>query len=111
MPLVYERFGDILVLRPQGDLDLGAVEEFRRVAERALDENKCRKLLINLKGVTFIDSSGLGVILGRYKRISLLGGQMAFTQVPLKVKPILELSGLLKIIPFYDTEKKALERM
>lgn len=111
MAVNYERVGDVIILRPEGDLDLGAVDEFRRTAERALEEGRCRKLLVNLKGVSFIDSSGLGVILGRYKKISQLQGEMAFAQAPAKLKPVLELSGLLKIIPLYDSEKKALERM
>jgi stage II sporulation protein AA (anti-sigma F factor antagonist) len=62
-----------------------------------------------MQGVTFIDSSGLGVILGRYKRITQLGGTMTTVSLEPQVQRIFELAGLLKILTIYESEQKALE--
>lgn len=99
----------VLIVRVEGELDMHVADEFRNTVDGALDNNGLKNILINLKGVTFIDSSGLGVILGRYKRISLLGGKLCAAHIQPQVARIFELSGLLKIIRIYNSEAEALE--
>jgi len=100
--------GRTLVVRLQGELDLVAAEEFRREVEKALDQSGARTLLLNLSQVSFIDSSGLGAILGRYRRMSQQQGRVILVGAGAAVLPILELSGLLRIIAHYETEHQAL---
>lgn len=100
----------VLLVRIEGEFDMHGADEFRRQVDNALDVSGVRNILLNLENVSFIDSSGLGVILGRYKRISLAGGQMMAAHVQPQVARILELSGLFRIIGLYDTETEALNR-
>ena len=100
--------GSILVVRIGGELDLLVTDDFRAKVDRKLDEHPVRNLILNLQGVKFIDSSGLGVILGRYKRITAGGGKVALVAAPPQVRRILELSGLLKIMGEYEKEEQAL---
>lgn len=99
----------MLVVRVSGELDMHVADDFRQTVDSALAANGVKNILLNLNGVTFIDSSGLGVILGRYKKISTLGGVMTVAHVQPQVVRIFELSGLLKIMKLYTTEKEAFE--
>lgn len=98
-----------LIVRVEGEVDLHVAATFRKIIDEALEQAGVPNLLLNLAQVTFIDSSGLGVILGRYKRISQLGGKMSAVQLQPQVEKIFELSGLLRIIKLYLTEQQALE--
>lgn len=111
MDLQLELLGKNLIVRISGELDLVVADEFRLKVEKALDDHPVQNILINMSKVDFIDSSGLGVILGRYKRISLTGGKIALAVLKPQVKRILELSGLLKIMEQYDSEEEALDQL
>jgi stage II sporulation protein AA (anti-sigma F factor antagonist) len=86
-------------------------DEFRQRVDNTLEANGVRHILFNLDAVKFIDSSGLGVILGRYKKISAAGGKVLVAHIQPQVLQIFELSGLLKIIKLYNSEAEALEEL
>ncbi|KLU61403.1 anti-sigma F factor antagonist [Peptococcaceae bacterium CEB3] len=98
-----------LLLRLDGDLDMKTAETLRQAIDNEIERRKVRTVILNLEKVQFIDSSGLGVILGRYKKLVPLGGKIKITNVPAHVFKIMELSGLPKIIDFYQTEAAARE--
>lgn len=98
-----------LVVRPRGELDLGVADELRNKMERALDENPVRHLVINLENVSFIDSSGLGVILGRYKKVAMSGGRVSLVKASPQVRKVMEMSGLLRIMKEFASEEEALK--
>lgn len=100
-----------LIARVSGELDMLSADNFRQEIDIAMEKNCSNNLILNLEGVNFIDSSGLGVILGRYKKVSLRGGRMAIVGAPVQVKRILELSGVLGISKAYDNETEALQAM
>lgn len=62
-----------------------------------MEKNDILHLVLNLEKLTFMDSSGLGVILGRYKQIKLKKGEMVVCSISPPVKRLFELSGLLKL--------------
>ena len=99
----------VLIVRVEGELDMHVADKFRQIIDNALDTSGVKHILFNLEAVNFIDSSGLGVILGRYKRINAAGGKVLVAHIQPQVVQIFELSGLLKIIKFYNTESEALE--
>ncbi|MGE5560072.1 MAG: anti-sigma factor antagonist [Chloroflexota bacterium] len=103
MKIEFEPTRNQLLVRLAGELDEHTATQFREAVEARLDEDGDRDLLLDLAAVTFIDSSGLGAILGRYKRISQAERKMAFAAASPQVRRILELSGLLKIIPLAAT--------
>ena len=99
----------VLIVRVEGELDMHVADKFRQVVDNALETSGVKHILFNLGAVNFIDSSGLGVILGRYKKINVAGGKVLVAHIQPQVVQIFELSGLLKIIKFYDSEAEALE--
>lgn len=98
-----------LIVRVEGELDLHVADAFRKIVDEILEQASVPNLILNLAQVSFIDSSGLGAILGRYKRISQIGGKMSAVQLQPQVEKIFELSGLLRIIKLYPTEQQALQ--
>ena len=100
-----------LVVRLGGELDLRIINYLRDTLEEALDKNAVKHVILNMNAVTFIDSSALGVILGRYKRVTQNGGKVGLVGIRPMVKRILELSGLLRIMREFPSEQDALDKI
>jgi stage II sporulation protein AA (anti-sigma F factor antagonist) len=98
----------VLIVRVEGDLDAHHANEFRQKFDAALDDFEAKVVIINFSEVDFIDSSGLGVILGRYRRLSILQGKIMAVCTKSQIIKIFELSGILKIIDLFNSEKEAL---
>ncbi|GIM48286.1 anti-sigma F factor antagonist [Collibacillus ludicampi] len=103
-----KKIGSTLVVRLQGELDHHTAEIVRERVEGELNKDLTPHLIMNLEGLSFMDSSGLGVILGRYKRVSQMGGRMALCSVNDTLLRLFELSGIQKILRIYDSETHAL---
>jgi stage II sporulation protein AA (anti-sigma F factor antagonist) len=97
----------ILVVRMRGELDHHAVESIRNDIELALENTHYRGLVLSFRGIDFMDSSGLGLILGRYRTVAQRNRKMALCEVNPSLQKIFELSGILKIVPVYDIEESA----
>lgn len=98
----------ILVVRLAGELDHHTAEHVRTRIEQEMSTGLYTDLVLNLAQLTFMDSSGLGVILGRVRRISQQGGKMVLCSVHPSITRLLELSGLFKILERYDSEQAAI---
>ncbi|SEO36377.1 anti-sigma F factor antagonist [Propionispora vibrioides] len=101
----------VLIVQIEGELDMHGADKFRETIDTALDACGAKNMILDLQDVSFIDSSGLGVILGRYKRLSALDGRILAVHVQPQVAHILELSGLLKIIEVYPSQTDALAQL
>jgi len=108
LDITSQRAGDILVVRARGELDLDTSREFRLRVDADLDRFGSRDLVLDLAGVTFLDSSGLGAILGRYKKVAENGGRLALAGFAPHVGRLLELSGIMRIVGSYPTVEDAL---
>lgn len=95
-----------LVARVNGEMDMVMAEKLQKEVDAKLDEGEVKNLILNLEKVSFIDSSGLGVIIGRYKKIAAASGRMYIVGAKATVKKILILSGVNKLVPIYDSEQE-----
>lgn len=100
-----------LIVRLAGELDHHSADSLRTSVEQELDKEMVNTVLLNMQGLTFMDSSGLGVILGRYRRLNQAGGKMAACCLRPQVQRIFELSGLTRIMSIYKSEADALHRL
>jgi len=103
-----EVLGATLIVRPHGELDHHTSEMLRTKMEEAIRRGQVRHLVLSMRNVTFMDSSGLGVIIGRYRQIASLGGRMAICGASPHVRRLLEMSGLYKILAIEENESRAL---
>lgn len=111
MNLNFENKGDKLVVHMAGELDHHSSEEVRNRVDDRLDREEFNKLVLDFFGVTFMDSSGIGVVIGRYKKLSLKKGKVGVSRVNGSVKRVFELSGMFRLIPLYDSVEEALDNM
>ncbi|SDR87305.1 anti-anti-sigma regulatory factor, SpoIIAA [Paenibacillaceae bacterium GAS479] len=101
----------ILIVRLQGELDHHTADSVRIRMEEAILRGGSTHVILSLKDLAFMDSSGLGVILGRYKLLKSRGGKMVICDASPGVYRLFELSGLFKIMPIHDTESDALSSL
>ena len=107
----YEVHQNCLVVYVTDDLDHHAVLQLREYSERLIEAGNIRHIIFDFTDVGFMDSSGIGLIMGRYKKVMFLGGRAAVTNVGDVVNRIFTLSGLYQIIERYDTVADALQGM
>jgi len=111
MYLEFENKNDKLIVCMSGELDHHSAEEVRNKIDDRLDREKIVKLIMDFSGVTFMDSSGIGVVIGRYKRLSQKKGSICIIKARDSVKRVFELSGMFKIIKLYDSIDEAVENI
>ena len=107
----FEVIGQCLVIRITEDLDHHTVLSLRDEADGLIEKEKIKNIVFDFNGVTFMDSSGIGMIMGRYKRVIFTGGKVGVASVCNNIDRIFRISGLYKIIEKYDTVKEAVESL
>ena len=92
-----EQIGGALVVKLYGEIDQHCVSEIRDDIDRQIAIRNINSLIVDLGGVEFMDSSGIGMIMGRYKNMVSRGGKMMLVLPQPQVDKVLELSGLKKL--------------
>ncbi len=100
--------GPILIAKLSGEIDHHSCEQMRKEIERQLEEGKVRSILFCMQEVTFMDSAGIGLLIGRFKYTQALGGKSAIACANEKITKILHLSAVDRLIPFFSTAEEAL---
>ena len=87
-----------LLVRLKGELDHCSAQSIRRELDRLIDDPGVKKLVLDMEEMTFMDSSGIGVILGRFRALSLRGGTVAVKNMNPQVEKVFLLSGMNQVI-------------
>ena len=103
--------GTTLVVGVIGELDHHSADYMRQKVDAEIIKSSTKNIVFDLSKMSFMDSSGIGVIMGRYKNIQKLNGNAALIGLNNQTKRIFDMSGLLKIIPVYDNVDSALKNM
>lgn len=90
--------GRTLTIKTPEELDHHSAEKIRTESDRILEGSNIRQIVFDFKNTVFMDSSGIGVIMGRYRSIRLLGGRVKAVHVGEQVDRILHISGIHKVI-------------
>ncbi len=110
MEIIYNRSRECLIVRLKGELDDHAAGKLRQTLKESFRKKMPAILLLNLQELDFMDSSGVGVILGRYRETSRNNNKLMLCGLNPQVKRVLDLAGVLKIVPAYKTEREALRQ-
>ena len=94
----YDRRRDTVTVKIQGELDHFSAQSVRRELDGLIDDPGVKKLVLDVKDMSFMDSSGIGVILGRYRTLSQRGGSVAVKNMNPQVKKVFLLTGMDQII-------------
>ncbi len=95
----YEEKDKLLIFEITEEIDHHTTEKIRRKMDNEIERYLPKKVLFDFNHVTFMDSAGIGMLIGRYKSVRRLGGVTELINVSPSIKKIFEMCGLLKIIP------------
>jgi anti-sigma B factor antagonist len=100
--------GDVVILDLNGEVRIGDSATALRSAIRGLVAGGNKKILLNLGGVKYIDSSGIGELIANYTTVGRDGGQLKLLNLTEKVQDLLVITKLLTVFDVYDEESEAL---
>lgn len=103
----FEKKKNALAVFLTGELDQYSVSEVKSRIDVEMENSGKRNLIIDLSGVSLMDSSGIGLIVGRYKNLKPIGGKVCVCGGTGGVKKVIELSGITRIIPYFEDVEKA----
>lgn len=98
-----------LIVSVSGELDQHCAASLREQTDLRISHTNVRHLVFDLSALDFMDSSGIGVIIGRYKLLRSIGGTVSVVADKQSVRKLLELSGIGKIMNIYRCVSAALE--
>ena len=97
----------LLIFKITDEIDDCKVKDLRRRADYEIERFMPKRVVFDFNSVSFMDSSGIGLVIGRYKQTLLVGGKMELTNLSNSVRKIFEMSGVLKLIPEVDLNKES----
>lgn len=83
-----------------GELDHHSVQQLRQDIDSCAMLNRPKELILNFGGVSFMDSSGIGLVMGRYKLMQELGGTLQLTQLSSPLRRVMQVAGMDKLARF-----------
>ena len=92
--LTHVRKRDVLLVRLEGELDQCSASGIRRDIDALLQDPSVRHLVLDMARMPFMDSSGIGLILGRHKLVSAMGGVVVVQKAPKDIKRMLSIAGI-----------------
>jgi len=98
----YNEKDKLLVLKITEEIDHHIAEKIRTRADFEIQKYLPKKVVFDFNNVTFMDSAGIGMLIGRYKMATMFGGSINMINVKPNVKKIFEMAGILKLIPIIE---------
>jgi len=111
MQIEFEMTDDILIAVLDGELDHHTSAVIREEIDKTVNAFHSKHLIFNFEKVTFMDSSGIGVIMGRYNKISQLGGRLVITGCNEYIDRILDMAGIYTIADRIQTVAESIEKL
>ncbi len=98
-----------LIVKLKGELDHHTSEDVRKKIDQQYYNNNLMNIILDLRGLSFMDSSGIGLIIGRYRNCKERKGRVFIVSTNPYIDRILKMSGLLKIINIYSSIDEAIK--
>ena len=92
----------LLIFKMTDEIDDHSVQKIRRKADYEMERYMPKRIVFDFDSVTFMDSAGIGLLIGRYKFSNMLGASLEISNLTQSVRRIFEMSGILKLIPIVD---------
>ena len=106
MKPVFETTGTCLNIKLPEELDHPASDEIRRESDRIIGHNYIKNMIFDFSETVFMDSSGVGLIMGRYRALGMRSGCMKACHVSGYIEKLLRLSGVSKFLELERTENE-----
>jgi anti-sigma B factor antagonist len=109
MDIAERTVSDVTVLDLKGKMTLGEGDELLKDKINSLLASGKKKLVLNLEGVPYIDSAGLGEIVRTYTTVSRQGGSLKLLNLTKRIEDLLSITKLLTVFETFDTEPEAIK--
>jgi len=101
-------YNGVEIIKLEGKITIGSGDsQLREVIGNAMS-NPNPKILLDMSGVTTIDSSGIGELVGSYTTVTNRGGKLKLLHLPAKLNELLHVTQLITVFEVYDSESEAL---
>lgn len=107
----YETIGDCLIITMDKELDHHIAEDIRKKADEYIMRRRARNILFDFRNTEFMDSSGIGAIMGRYRLADSVGGRVGIVNTNSNIDRIVLLSGLHKVVHTYGSFNEAIKEL
>lgn len=97
---------EVITAYLSGEIDHHCAAQMRETIDRAVEEHSPTLLVLDFKDVQFMDSSGIGLVMGRYKVISQIGGELAIINTTPHISKVLRLAGMERLAKIGMEEKQ-----
>lgn len=104
----YEARGQVLVVHLPRELDHHNCRNLRNETDLLLAENYITKIVFDFSKTVFMDSSGIGILLNRYKEMERSGGKVTLYGAGVQILRVLTIGGISKLVPQYDSKEAAM---
>jgi stage II sporulation protein AA (anti-sigma F factor antagonist) len=108
LQLKLQKKGTTLIVGIIGELDHHSTEYIRQRVDGEIIKSTTKNIVFDFSKVNFMDSSGIGMILGRYKNVESLHGKTAIINANSQIRRIFEMSGILRVVPIHDNIENAI---
>jgi anti-sigma B factor antagonist len=108
MEINRRELGEVIVFDINGEIDLYNAPEIKEKIKEEMNKNKVN-IIINLDKVSYIDSSGIGVLISSLSNLKKVGGALKLINVYASVRKVFELTKLTSFFDIYDSESDALQ--
>ena len=102
MKVTYNEKDKLLLMQITEEIDHHFAEKIRTRADFEIQKYVPKKVVLDFNNVTFMDSAGIGMLIGRYKMVTMFGGTINMINVKPNIKKVFEMAGILKLIPIID---------
>ncbi|MFH1621830.1 MAG: STAS domain-containing protein [Candidatus Omnitrophota bacterium] len=107
MNIKQEKYNDIIICILEGEININTSPELRKTFNDIVNNNH-KKVLVDLAGVSYIDSSGLATLIEIMQRLKKVNGKIRFSDMSEKVRNIFEITKLIKLFEIFDSRQEAL---
>jgi len=108
MKITQRQVGDVTVLEPKGKITIGSGDVALREAIEAATTGGSTKLLLDLQGVSKMDSSGLGELIAAHNEVTGGGGAIRLMKLPPKLYGVLGITQIVSVFDVFDDEREAI---
>ena len=105
---VFEIRRNYLIIKVEGELDHYMADQIRLKSDTYLEGTRIKNVIFDFQNATFMDSSGIGVIMGRYKQVKRMNGELYAVHMNSALQRIIQISGLHKLIRQSDSIEEIL---
>lgn len=109
MQLSFDIINNYMIVKLKGELDHHTSEEARKKIDQKYYSNNLTNIILDLRELNFMDSSGIGLIMGRYKNCADRNGMISIVSTSPYINRMLKMSGIQKLVDIYQTIEEAIK--